>query len=435
MRRGRAIACAIAAAAATSAGSTAPSAAAMRHRSVTVGLYPASLAGLLPLPRLPEAVEMLNEQRAASGIPPLVAEPTLSAGCLSWASEYHPAAGQFPHAELESQPGYTKAGAEAVGVSDLAGDPAVSGEAGVGAEWGPSFNPWSEAPLHETALLNPATTSAWYGGTYKAACMGTGGSRPFTEPTFYSYPANGSTNVPTAEHAGEEPFTPQQALGLKYGAATGPTIILWPEGTTNELASATLSSAAETVPLGIVRPGTAAPPAPPGWPPSTTMGAYQGTADYVIPLRALAPDTSYALEAQWGTHATKQVIQFTTGASNRRAQVEATLKADVERLGGIGGYTMTLRGRTLSVTATGLLAIGHPLHLRESYVACKPTWHPFCREPTDWRRTIRLSVAPQTFTVPAPRHPQTFVAGVFYGYAYGASKDYIQPKKLAVIVF
>jgi hypothetical protein len=167
----------------------------------------------LPVLSAPEAIAALNRQRTENGIPgDLVEEPRLSTGCLSWATSYHDAAGQYPHEEIPGQPGYTPEGSEAAGESDLAGEP--SGHGTIGTTWGPQFNPWSGAALHEAALMDPFATSAWYGASQPAACMGPTGSRAFSAPAFYSFPGPGAKGVPLAVKTGELPFSPQQATGL-----------------------------------------------------------------------------------------------------------------------------------------------------------------------------------------------------------------------------
>jgi hypothetical protein len=141
-------------------------------------------------------------------------------GCLSWATVYREAKGQYPHEELLSQPGYTTEGNEAAGSSDLAGEP--GSKFTVGALWGPLFNPWSGAALHEASLMDPAITTVWYGGSLAAACMGTSGARTFSAPVFYSVPGPGAANVPTAENTGELPFPPQEAVGLATNRISPP---------------------------------------------------------------------------------------------------------------------------------------------------------------------------------------------------------------------
>lgn len=167
----------------------------------------------LPLLTTSQAIALLNQQRAANGIPgDLVEEPILSAGCLSWATVYREAKGQYPHEELPSQPGYTAEGNEAASRSDLDGE--SGSEFRVGTQWSMLFNPWSGAALHEANLMNPVATTIWYGASQSAACLGTSGYQAFASPTFFSVPEPGASNVPIAENTGELPFPPQEAAGL-----------------------------------------------------------------------------------------------------------------------------------------------------------------------------------------------------------------------------
>jgi hypothetical protein len=180
-----------------------------------------------------QAVAVLNQQRAANGIPgDLTVDPTLSQGCFEYANLYQPKPGQLPHLELPSQPGYTALGDQAARHSDLSG--------GAG-EWSWLQNPWTDAPYHLQALFDPGATVAWYGesdpahSTHFTACMGTGGiPRQLPSPSFYSYPGDGATNVEFAERAAEsnasnQADVPGDQIGLPSGATTGPNFILYVE--------------------------------------------------------------------------------------------------------------------------------------------------------------------------------------------------------------
>ncbi len=397
------------------------------RRAVTVRVVPAgSLSALLPQVSTAQVLQDLNSQRAANGIPgDLTLEPVLSAGCQAWASDYHEQKGQYPHEELPSQPGYAPEGDDAAKMSDLAGTPGPFSEgSGVGSEWSSMRNPWLGAPLHETTLFDPAATTAWYGATPNAACMGAGGTRAFTQPAFFSVPGNGATGVPVSEAAGELPFTPQEAAGWKAGETTGPAIILWYEGADAPLLSAKLTTAATTVPVRVVTPDTPTPRTPPGWPRVSTVGAYSGGASFVIPERPLAPNTRYTLEAI-NAGSQGHVIDFTTGTRDVRHQVEHEVLAELASRGGIGSFTMSLKGRVLTVKASGL-ALGYRLQLSERALVCNEHWRPPCREPQTWRATALLTASPQSFLVPAHHRPGAYLVGVFPGYDYGPAHSYLQ---------
>ncbi len=250
-----------------------------------------STAPVAPPVSSAQALAFLNEQRAANGIPGNLADNAeLSQGCSEYTTSYVPAKGQYPHTELPSQPGYSAAGASAASQSDLAYRASKSNYEW----WGPEANPWLGAPIHLGGLFNPAATTAWYGESSHAACMGVGvppsvitPGLTAVAPTFYSLPGNGANNVAVSWNADEEPFTPGQAVGIPSSRKTGPYILLWPLGATTELASASLVGPnGESVSVKTVTPNTPAPPSPPNFPQVSTVGAY-GSESFVIPISPL----------------------------------------------------------------------------------------------------------------------------------------------------
>jgi hypothetical protein len=273
----------------------------------------------LPQTTTSQAIAYLNAQRAANGIPgDLTNDAALSQGCEEYANLYKQKPGQYPHEEIEGQPGYTPAGNTAAATSDLGGSPG---------DWSQTVNPWAGAPLHLKALFNPAATTTWYGEKHNdwgegSACMGTSGERAFAAPTFFSLPGNGVSDVHPSETASEQPFTPGQAVGIPPGTATGPYIILWPEGTDATLQSASLQGpAGESAPVRVVTPSTPAPLMPAGWPIWETIGG-----DYVIPVAALKFATAYVLTATWADSMGAQYVQtvhFTTVASPQAQAAES----------------------------------------------------------------------------------------------------------------
>lgn len=407
------------------------------RNSVTVKLYPETYGGLLPLPGVQQVLALLNEQRTAVGMAPVVLEPRLSEGCTSWAKSYRELKGQFPHEELSTQPGYTALGDEAAASSDLAGQPGMPGGGEVGVAWTPALNPWSDGPLHLTTLLDPTATQAWYGGTYGAACLGTGGQRTFSAPTFFSYPGNAMSNVAPegAVHA-EAPFSPAEAAGLPRATAIGSTIILWPEGVTARLVHASLLSADGAAHISVVTPETPAPEGPFYFPTSGDVGDYSGGANYLVPDSPLRPDTVYEIEAEWqpvgGGPLLKQRSNFKTGPKGTDGdKTRKALREAAEHAGLPGSYTMTKRGKRITVYGTGL-AVGQVMKLREAYVVCHEYTKPFCRDVTTWHRSIRLRATSQTFSIAAPRHPDTIIDGLVSGFA--TPDDYIQGEGTAGIV-
>jgi hypothetical protein len=272
----------------------------------------------------PEAISLLNQARAANGIPGDLSEDAeLSQGCSEYLNDYEPAPGQYPHEEISSQPGYTPGGAAAVSQSDLAGRPSESnGTSQYGLQWWTGqFDPWSNAPLHLTDLFDPAATVTWYAENHSGACMGTNyRARTFTEPAFYSYPGNGVTNVPTSQRASEEPWTPQAAAGIPEGQTTGPNIILFAEGLQQpRLLEVTLATAGgEPVSVAVANPASPEPtPNSSNFPTGYTVGDYSRGAGFAIPPQQLAANTAFVLTAHWEDEATAaiymQTVNFTTG--------------------------------------------------------------------------------------------------------------------------
>jgi hypothetical protein len=364
---------------------------------------PVATSSHLPVLTAPQAIALLNQQRAANGIPgDLAEEPHLSTGCLSWATAYREAKGQYPHGELRSQPGYTTEGDDAASSSDLSGEP--GSRFTVGALWGPLFNPWSGAALHEAGLMDPAITMAWYGASLGAACMGTSGARPVATPAFYSVPGPAAANVPIAENTGELPFSPQEAVGLGNAAYLAPAIPLWAEGTPGaKLQTATLASTAgAAVPTSLVTPETAAPQSPSGFPSVGAFGGYT-SASFVVPRVRFKANTSYVLTAIWQTVAgsATQTVPFKTAATDLNGQIaayERIAEQPVAQAGlPTGTITPSLHGRQLSIKASGI-AIGQTVRLlieRCRTKRCMPR-----QVQIPWRLAVRLRSHVTNVTIP-----------------------------------
>ncbi len=272
-----------------------------------------------------EAISLLNQARTANGIPGDLSEDAeLSQGCSEYLNDYEPAPGQYPHEEISSQPGYTPGGAAAVSQSDLAGRSSESnGTYQYGIQWWTGqFDPWSNAPLHLTSLFDPAATMTWYAENHSGACMGTSYyARMFAGPAFFSYPGSGSTNVPIAQTAAEEPWTPQAAAGIPEGQTTGPNVILYPEGLQEpRLLEVTLATAGgQPVPVAVANPASPEPtPNSSNFPTGYTVGEYSRGAGFAIPPQPLDANTAFVLTAHWEDEATAiaytQTVNFTTGS-------------------------------------------------------------------------------------------------------------------------
>lgn len=355
----------------------------------------------LAIPTAPQAIALLNKQRSANGIPgDLVEEPSLSNGCLSWATSYRPAKYQYPHEEIPSQPGYTPGGNEAAARSALAGE--AGGGSWLGTLWSSTFNPWSASGLHETKLMDPSATTAWYGGSKSAACMGADGQRPFVSAALFSVPGPGSVDVPIVAHTGELPYSPQTVVGLGRDAYVAPAIIVWAKGADAKLQTATLRTiAGASVPISLVTPQSPAPPAAGNFPSFPTLASYTD-ASYVVPRVRFSRNTSYVLSAVWqapsGT--IHQTSSFRTAAAGFDEEIAAA--EETAALGGVepGAFTPVLKGRTLTITATGL-AVGRTVSVR--MLRCPVR---LCAErPYEvfLRRTLTLATTPISLRIPRTR--------------------------------
>ena len=340
----------------------------------------------------PEAIAYLDQQREANGIPgDLVEDQYLSEGCEQYTNVYVPKAGQYPHTELPEQPGFTQAGLEAASSSDLS----LANQ-----RWNAVVNPWIGAPLHLSQLFSPSVTSAWYGEHHgrpnpaevENTCMGTSGERGFAGPTLFSLPGNGSANVPFAEISGEVPYTPAEAVGLTPDTKTGPTIILWPEGTDALLSSATLVTSSGTpAAVRVATPQTPSPAQPPGFPYVPTIGGYSKGASFVIPIQPLASSTSYVLTAIWQPPAgppLTQTIRFTTATRG-----SLTFRTSGKRL--IVAGTPTVGQRVTIEAAWGITVCREPRHPCPTAAIL----HEFYR-PT--KRTLRLTEPSISMVLPRP---------------------------------
>jgi hypothetical protein len=159
------------------------------------------------------ALNYLNEQRAANGIPPL----TLNQ--------------EFATAWCPNEDGGPSGGEEARVF------------AGTGA-WGKDLTPWDDSTLHELPLYDPAYTEAGIemdgnGGVEPGEqplgveCAGFGGQSPEpSQPTFYTYTSDeGPTKVSGRMATYEEgPFSFQELAGYPQGTSTGPQVILYARG-------------------------------------------------------------------------------------------------------------------------------------------------------------------------------------------------------------
>lgn len=179
---------------------------------------------------------------------------------------------------------------------------------------------------------------------------------------------------------------------------------MWDEGSNASLTAATLTTAeGSSVPTSLVTPETPTPPSPANFPSVTTFGGYT-TASFVVPRTKFKPNTSYFLTATWQNRegaASTQTVQFTTAATDLAGQVEAAEKAVQDANIESGTFTPVLKGRTLTITATGL-AVGRNLSvqmMRCTYSECGNHV-----EQVTFDRTLRLAATAVRVKIPlAPR--------------------------------
>jgi len=224
-----------------------------------------------------EAIEGLNRQREASGIPAGITDrPEWNEACaahLNWMALNLPASNSNPHDEIPGTPGYTEAGAWAGLNADLLGQLGLPSE---GSGW---YDGYEEAPYHLFPLLAPSLTEIGYVPNCVVVHGGTLRPEPAT-PQILTYPGNHTDFVLAWEKAEEWPDTPASRAGLPEGKITGPYILVYTWGAgLGQITSATLSGPDGPVEVRIVsEPGAGGfliPPAP------LTVGAtYTTTVTY-----------------------------------------------------------------------------------------------------------------------------------------------------------
>lgn len=244
-----------------------------------------------------QAVELLNAQRAAAGLPSdIVERPDWSAACAQH-NHYQYMTGTFGHSEDPASPYYTAEGDWAAGNSVLSrGGPSWSEE-----------NPWETAPIHLFQVLAPSLAQMGASESYGMACATTwpGYSRPHSpELVTYSYPGDGATGVPYAEQANESPFVPGDFVGLPGGTTTGPYLLVYLDGPISEIDSASVSATSLMGPEGPVDLRVVDSTHPQVGPYMPKAGAF------VIPIHALRPLTTYQAKVEFNAGSSSPVRSF-----------------------------------------------------------------------------------------------------------------------------
>lgn len=254
-------------------------------RTPALILVKAGLAAAVALTASPGAVShpgivaALNAERAANGIPATVRENTAwSARCADHV-RYMATTGTLSHEEDPSNPAYSPAGS-------WAGDNSVLA---LGYAWSKG-DPFASSPIHLIQLMSPELRQVGVASDPQGyLCVTTwpgytsGGWR---KPTIYTYPGNGTTNVPFSERPAEYPFVPGDFVGIPRGVPTGFNMMVFAEGVRDpwhaRIVSATLTGPSGTVEVKTVDRTT------------PTVGEYLPPGSgFVIPTTPLTPGTAY----------------------------------------------------------------------------------------------------------------------------------------------
>jgi hypothetical protein len=286
-----------------------------------------------------EAVDFLNQQRGANGIPESVTyDPYRTTGCHN--HNQYMAQNGLGHGEDPDKPGYTSEGA------DYTNSGEVVAQGGGG--WSASTNPWDAAPLHQAILFDPRIGKSGYDETGGFSCMRLEFvfSNPPT-PTFFAYTSNlGPQRVPPREVVCcEGPYAPQEAVGIDQGVPTGPNILFFTRGFgfNNHASSFSLTGpGGAPVEAKLVDSTTPPPPQGQGYKAFSTGGD-------MIPVKPLDPFTDYTATVTWANDDDSsvppqtQTVQFKTDGFARGLTLtlskklakgrKATLKAPGEAVG------------------------------------------------------------------------------------------------------
>lgn len=238
-------------------------------------LWPAG-AGAASTKRI---IALLNSQRAANGIPAGIGEDAAWTAACQAHNAYERANHAFGHVEQEGKPGFSAAGNLIAQTSVLA--EGITWDAG---------DPYDNAPFHLFDLLNPRIDSTGAADSNGFGCVEIelGTLRPPPAGVVaYSYPGNHRKGVPASQRAVEQPMTPAQAVGLGRRATTGPNLLIyfdgpWTNGSRAQLSSASISSAAGSVPLR--------------WVDNSTSDLLAPTGAIVVPVKPLRAGVTYRVK-------------------------------------------------------------------------------------------------------------------------------------------
>jgi hypothetical protein len=295
-----------------------------------------------------EAVNFLNQQRAANEIPAkLTVDDYRTTGCRNH-NNYMAQNGGLVHGEEPGKPGYTDEGADYNNTSE------VLAQGGSG--WTASTNPWDAAPLHQAILFDPDLDTAGYDESGSFFCMRFHSvfSQP-ASPALYAYTSNtGRRDVPTQIVVnGEGPYAPQDAVGIPQGTPTGPQILFFRQGFGNNHAvSYSLTGPGGGAVEAKMVDSTTEPP------PGQSYKPFRAGGD-LIPVNALDPLTEYTATVLWHDDdsgaETPQTVKFTTAGLTRGVALglskklargrKAVLKAPGEAVGQKATVRITTKRR------------------------------------------------------------------------------------------
>ena len=156
------------------------------------------------------ALNFLNAQRAANGIPPMTLNQSLATSWCPNEDEGPVSAGV--HRDLSAN-GY----------------------------WGADYSPWEWAPFHQFSEYSPVFTEAGIvnvGMEASEGCLGVSTASPEPQaPTFYAFVSPTGPNGATPKEivSLEGPFAPQEVVGIPEGTPTGPQLLLYVRGLNGEV--------------------------------------------------------------------------------------------------------------------------------------------------------------------------------------------------------
>lgn len=273
-----------------------------------------------------EALRLLNLQRAANGIPGVVASAALDDGCAKHVAYIGLNGGLVASGEDPVKPGYTPQGdrqtLESSGVELLSGAPT----------WSASSTPWALQPTHLFRIFDPEVAVAGYGESAVVACLrARGGRAPASAPELFSVPGPGRTGVPVSEVNTESPYAPQQVVGVPARQATGPNILLFTRGlrAAAPLAAPAFSLTGPQGPVEVrlVAEATASP---------AGTGSWFVGGGVLIPVAPLAPFAPYVARVSWHRDAegglpaadAEHVVSFETGGLANPIAVDVVSRGD-----------------------------------------------------------------------------------------------------------